>query len=295
MSLRCPRSECAAGISAPDSKPGIRFGSYLRKSDSRFITRFRCRHCRRTFSRATGTPCFGQNRRRLNEPLRQLLCSGVSQRRSAVLLGTTRRTVARKLRFLADQARASHREDLAELARCPLRPKELQFDEMETFEHTKCKPLSIALLVTQERKILGFTVSRMPANGPLAVIARKKYGFRPDQRGQGLRRLFQETAPAVEPKATFTSDQNPRYPQALARAHPNSRHVAVKGRRPASVGQGELKRIGFDPLFALNHTAAMARANMNRLFRKTWCTTKKIEGLEDHFALYVQHHNEFLT
>ena len=68
----------------------------------------------------------------------------------------------------------------------------------------------------------------------------------------------------------------------------------TKGRRGCVVGQGELKAIGFDPIFAFNHTAAMLRANMNRLFRRTWCTTKTIRGLEDHLALYVKYHNEEL-
>jgi hypothetical protein len=61
------------------------------------------------------------------------------------------------------------------------------------------------------------------------------------------------------------------------------------------VGQGELKSGGFDPLFSFNHTAAMLRANINRLVRKTWCTTKRIDRLEAHIALYVQFHNRELT
>jgi len=37
-------------------------------------------------------------------------------------------------------------------------------------------------------------------------------------------------------------------------------HRTVKGRRGSIAGQGELKKIGFDPLFSLNHTCAMLRA-----------------------------------
>jgi hypothetical protein len=29
----------------------------------------------------------------------------------------------------------------------------------------------------------------------------------------------------------------------------------------------------------------MLRANLNRLFRRTWCTTKKPEGLIDHLSI----------
>ena len=55
-----------------------------------------------------------------------------------------------------------------------------------------------------------------------------------------------------------------------------------------------LKKIRFDPLFSLNHTCAMLRANLNRLFRRTWCTTKKPERLALHIAMYVVFHNETL-
>jgi hypothetical protein len=60
------------------------------------------------------------------------------------------------------------------------------------------------------------------------------------------------------------------------------------------VGQGELKKVGRDPLFSLNHTCAMLRANLNRLFRRTWCTTKRIDRLEAHLWIYVRFHNEVL-
>ena len=61
--------------------------------------------------------------------------------------------------------------------------------------------------------------------------------------------------------------------------------------RESNVGQGQLKKIGFDPLLSLNHTYAMLRANINRLIRKTWRTTKDPKGLKDHIDLYVNFHN----
>jgi hypothetical protein len=39
----------------------------------------------------------------------------------------------------------------------------------------------------------------------------------------------------------------------------------------------------------------MFRANMNRFFRRTWCTTKTLKGLESHLALYVLFHNTVLV
>ena len=39
----------------------------------------------------------------------------------------------------------------------------------------------------------------------------------------------------------------------------------------------------------------MVRANINRMLRRTWATTKRRERLEAHLALYMQFHNEVLT
>ena len=224
-----------------------------------------------------------------------MLCSGVSQRRTALLLGTSAPTVARKLRFLARRKRAEHEAFLRELAPLPTALDDVQFDEMETHEHSKWKPLSIALLVSRERKILGFRVSRMPARGVDAAKALKKYGPRPDERKAALHSLFADLKPVLAQTLKFTSDQKPLYAP-IVRAHfPAARHEQVKGKRGCITGQGELKKIGFDPLFALNHTAAMLRANISRLFRRTWCTTKNRHRLVDHLWLYAAFHNQVLT
>lgn len=232
----------------------------------------------------------------INSEVFRLHGSNVTQRRMARLLRVNRKTIARKLIFLEGQAQLEHERYLQERLAQGKRVEHLQFDEMESFERSKCLPLSIPLVVEAgSRKILGFRVAVMPAKGPLAEISRKKYGPREDQRAEAAHALFSEIAPLIHPKATITSDQNPKYPSWLKPHFPNAEHVAVKGRRGCVVGQGELKSGGFDPLFSLNHTAAMLRANISRLVRRTWCTTKRIDRLTAHIALYVQYHNQVLT
>lgn len=165
---------------------------------------------------------------------------------------------------------------------------------METFEHTKFKPISIALAVTKDRRILSAQLAKMPAKGLLAAKALKKYGIRKDERPKALAKLFSTLREVTLPTATFHSDQSPYYPLPLKRAFPDAIHLTTKGGRAAIVGQGELKKLTWDPIFSLNHTAAMLRANMNRLFRRTWCTTKTMAGIKDHLSLYISFHNEVL-
>src|SRR5690606_33830676 len=125
--------------------------------------------------------------------------------------------------------------------------------------HTKCKPLSIALAVEEgTERILSVHSAKMPAKGPLAEISRRKYGYRKDRRPVALRRMFNDLKVASRPEY-FKSDMNPRYPSVVRKHFPHVPHIVFKGRRGCVVGQGELKRGGFDPLFSLNHTAASVR------------------------------------
>lgn len=290
MKRDCPYCEVSEKKSVIQFRV-TRAGSFRRKSDSRLIQRYRCKLCGKYFSNATFHPAKNQNKRHMNARLRVLICSGVSLRRSAKILRLSRTTIKRKFEYLGREAALRLREENLKLPQA----SEVQFDDQETFEHTKCKPLSITLAVeSKTRRILGFEVSKMPAKGHLTKIALKKYGKRKDERSQGRKRLFESLKPLVRAEALFKSDENPHYPRDLKKAFPKATHQTFKGERGSIVGQGELKKVRFDPLFSLNHTCAMTRANMNRLFRRTWCTTKLPERLADHFAIYADYHNSSL-
>lgn len=291
MKLQCP---FCVSLSPSSSEPRTfsRFGRYWRKSDGKLIQRFSCHRCRKTFSTASFHPCYRQKKRQKNEPVRRLLCAGVSQREAARVLRLNRKTVVRKFLFLAKRLEAEFRAENASKPPC----REVEFDDLETFEHTKCKPLSVTLFVeARSRRILDFEVSSMPAKGPLAKKALKKYGPRHDGRAFGRRQVFDRVSPLLAPGAVIRSDSNPHYPCDVKRFFPQAIHQTVEGRRGAITGQGELKKVGFDPIFSLNHTCAMFRAHISRLIRKTWNTTKKADRLRAHLLIYAHHHNRLLA
>lgn len=266
----------------------MRAGFFKRSSDGRRIQRFRCAGCSRYFSYATLSPCFRQKKRQFNHRLYLHFSSFLSQRRAAKVFGLSRNTVVRKFLFLAAQAELEFHRSHAGLPKAST----VEFDDLETFEHTKLKPLSITLAIeAPSRRILGFEVSAMPAKGKLVSRAMKKYGPRKDERARGRARLFQSLKSLIEPEALIKSDSNPHYPRDVKRHFPRAMHEAHKGQRGSIVGQGELKAVRFDPLFSLNHTCAMLRANINRLGRKTWCTTKLPDRLRAHLYIYARFHN----
>ncbi|MEM7281497.1 MAG: hypothetical protein AAF438_07705 [Pseudomonadota bacterium] len=273
----------------------VRYGSYYRRSDARHIQRFRCNQCSLHFSNATFSDCYRQKKRRLNHRIMLLLSSAVSMRRIAVLLGVSKTTVARKLIFLADQARKNHQHYLDMVIRQRGMFAQIQFDDLETFEHTKCKPLTVTVIVEpKQRLLIDFAVAPIAAKGPLAAISKKKYGERKDLSRMTRQELFQRLCCRVNPGAEFSSDEHAHYPMLLRRHFPNATHHRYKSIRGCITGQGELKKTQFDPLFGVNHTLAMLRANLNRLVRRTWCTTKLKERLADHLAIYQHYHNQTL-
>ena len=147
------------------------------------------------------------------------------------------------------------------------------------------KPLNTRQHDEKERKILGFRVSSMPATGHLAKMSRKKYGHRPDHRKAGMLALFKELSGFLSPTIRMSSDECSFYSGVVNRHFPLATYNQYSGKKSTVSGQGELKKVGFDPIFSINHTFAMLRANICRLIRKTWNTTKKISCLICHLSI----------
>jgi len=253
------------------------------------VQRYQCKSCQRKFSDQTLHLTYREKKPHLDQVVSRLLATGVSQRGTANALGIHPVTVARKLDRLGARARLRHRQMINRGGFGPC----IVFDEMETFEHSKCKPLSIAVAVEERtRRIVAAEVAQMPAKGRLAATSRRKYGYRADHRPAALKSLCRAILAANPSVRTVKSDESPRYPTIVRRHLKGVKHMTYKGLRGCVVGQGELKASGRDPLFSLNHTCAMFRDNIKRLSRRTWCTTKRPDRLQSLVDLYVWHHNE---
>lgn len=283
MITRCPNCHrtVASGLKI------VLDGHYFRTDDSRWIQRYWCHGCKKGCSDATGKRWFRAKKRRFHEALRKEFASLGGVRPIARDTELNRKTVARKLVLLGEEAEQRFRASnlLRQKARV------IEFDDMETFEHTRCKPLSITLAVHRRtQRILGFEVSSMAAKGMLVERARK-YGLREDTREQGRRRLFATLQDLVHEEAQIRSDSHPAYPRIVKEYFPKAQHVTFLSRRGSNTGGGELKEGVFDPLFALNNTAACLRMRITRLLRKTWYTTKRADRLRSHLYIYAESHN----
>ena len=287
---RCPNPRCREHRFP---RPGFfyRHGSYKPKCRPQPVPRFLCRSCRRGFSRQTFRADYRDHRPDLNVPLFNLLTSGVGLRQCSRLLRLSRRCTELKFRKLARQLGHLERN-----LRRPLPPgSHLQLDELETYEGARrTRPLSVPLLIEVESRFWIWAESapirprgRMSPARRLAIAAEElRLGPRRDRSRRSVLRTLRRGAELCRrlDVVQLSSDEKPTYPALARRAFAGQRLVH---RRTSSL----LPRTVENPLFAINHTEAMARDLMGRLRRKSWLASKRGWCLDLHLQMYAAYRN----
>ena len=235
---------------------------------------------------------FQQKRPDLNLRIFNDLTSGVSMRKSAINHRCSYLTIYRKFLWLAQIAKSHHEQQSLGAI------KELQFDEMESLEHTKLKPLTIALAVSDDYRILGVQVGTIPAKGALSALAQQKYGYRENQSSQKILELLTSLkTKELSHTVLLKSDAKITYRELVKKVFPKNPYEQYvcrgqKEKRREMKHQSQEKKI-FDPLFALNQRCAKLRDHIKRLTRRSWCTSKLKEHLEAHLYLYIAYNNKY--
>ena len=282
MPPRCPSRCCPAHL-RPFDGFFVRQGVYRSSGRSHEVPRFRCRVCRRGFSRQTFRADYRQKKPYLNASCLQLFVACVGQRQTARVLGVARRTIERRFRWLAAHARGFHRNRLsgARLA------GPFQLDELESFEGNRFQPVTAPVLIDRRTFFVVSTAvgpirrkGRM-TNGQRLARARHEalHGRRPARSARVVRQVLSELRRIVHPlrPVVLESDRKPMYGQLGRRIFGErfswSRHSATARRDRAN------------PLFPINHTNARLRHFLSRLRRRTWCISKTRRDLQRHLAI----------
>ena len=263
-------------------------GFYRQKLTRKYIQRFQCKHCRSKFSTSTLSITYQQKKPFINKTIYLGLCSATSLRRLAKNLGVSFMTVYRRFLWMSSLAETAHKQFLDSLTEA----QELFLDEMESIEHTKLKPLTIPLIIDANQRILGVQVGEIPAKGQLASIARKKYGPRNHESELRMRELLESLPKSIRP-LVVNSDGKSSYPELIKNRWPGVIH-RQHPRRPEKIKETPFlmaNKVRFDPMFAINQRCAKLRADVNRLIRRSWCTTKKLEHLRKHLLIYACYNN----
>jgi len=279
---RCPYTDCHY-----HPKPGPRFflrhGTYRARCRSHPVPRFRCRACRRSFSRQSFRADRHQKKPHINAPFLRLMVSCVGLRQAARALLVARRTVERRFLWLTRHAQDLQENRLAGTALCG----PFQLDELESFEANRYQPVTVPVLIDQASLFMLKTavgpLRRKGRMSPLQIRRRAAHealhGRRPSWSGPAVRQVLGSLRPLVDPVAPVVlhSDEKPLYGR-LGRA-------LFPGRFLWRTHPAAARRDRTNPLFPINHTNARLRHFLARLRRRTWCVSKKRDCLQGHLGM----------
>lgn len=290
----CPNQDC----DSRQSTTVFRFrrrGHFRRKCDGRCIPRFCCVCCNRGFSSQTFRGNYRCKLPTLHHQLMPLLCSKVTRRQAARILGVNRKAVELRFRKFAHIAKEFH---ISALERCRSNggfTGTFQLDELETYEHNRrIKPVTVA--VTMERNsyfVLGADPGTMASRSPLSEkyqqrkqAIEKEEGLRCSQSRIVVQRSLDRLGRYLSSSAIMRlqSDMKKTYPAALAKAAGGRlfHHELTNSKDRRDYG---------NQLFPVNHTLAMMRDGMSCLVRRNWAGPKKKSGLQRHFWIWIAWRN----
>jgi hypothetical protein len=277
----CPNPDCKHHVD-PEGWRFVRWGHYLRQCPRvRAIPRYRCSHCRRTFSRQTFQSSYWLRRPELLDHFCERLLSGSGIRQITRFLGcspTTGLTHAARLGRHALLLLEAHRPHTA-----PDEP--VVIDGFESFAFSQYYPLHLNLAVgSASHFVYAFTESELRRKGRMTAAQKRKRAQeetkvgRPDP--QAVERGIAELAALVVPPgghARIRSDEHRAYPRALKRLQDRGFEHAVTSSKAA--------RTPGNPLFAVNRQDQMLRHTGANHRRETIAFSKTRAGVIERAAL----------
>lgn len=279
---RCPFADCEHHRD-PDLNFAVRAGRYFPQCRSHPVQRFRCRGCRRTFSRQTFRADRRQKKPHINAACLRLMVSCVGLRQAAQVLQVARRTIERRFVWLARHASDWHanRLDGSQL------DGPFQLDELESFEANRYQPLTVPVLIDRSSLFIVATeVGTLRRKGTMTAMQRRRraqherrHGRRPSQSPRAVRAVLARLHQVVGPRQPIVldSDRKPLYGRLG--------HTTFPGRFVWNRHDAAARRDRGNPLFPINHTNARLRHFLSRLRRRTWCVSKRRNGLRAHLAI----------
>ena len=248
------------------------------KKEPKPLRQYQCKACKARFSVNSIKDTKWQKKPKFNDKIMTLYCEGNTLRGIARILEINYNTVVEKFRFMAGKARIRHE---VALKHGEIITKYIQFDEMQTFEHTKEKPLGIELSIRPKTgQILSAKVCRIPITA--LTIAKSKavqYNKKTDRK-EAFYKMIAETKQALDKGYSVLSCDGNRESVRMA-----------KLMCPDSLIETHVN--DYAGMWRLNHTCAKLRHHLSRLKRKTWATTKEMKFLQMHLDLFIAYQNKY--
>ena len=283
---RCPNPDCANHKQC-ESGSIIRWGYFDRSCLGVREQRYRCRKCRKTFSRQTFRHDYRDRRPDCNERVFEMLTSGVGLRQTARTLKICATTAQKKMRKMSRTCELLHENLSAKLpaARCYL------MDEEESYEGASIRPLTVPILIEKENWfIVATSVGSIRRRAPEGTARRKRqdreeadHGRRPDQSRECVDEVLRALRRRTDGPIELLTDQKSSYATVASEVFgPDLVHSTTSSKAP---------RTTRNPLFPINSMIAMSRDNCGRLRRRSWLVSKLAKWLRGQMSIFTVYRN----
>lgn len=262
------------------------------------VPRYRCRSCRRGFSRQSFRLDYYAKRVLCYRSVLQQVVSCSSTRDLTRREGCTTGSVANRIERLARQAAAVHADTLAQLSLS----EAVVIDGFENFAVSKYFPNNITLLAGAGSEFLyGCDYRTIRRSGRMSEQQKERRDeleerFRADR--AGLRRAF---AALVDGALRIACDGKPlllrtdchkEYRRAIARdAHFSA--LCETGRLLHELTHSREPRTGANPLFAANYLDRQLRKDLKECVRRTVCFGRNVANVMQRMLIYRMYHNHY--
>jgi transposase-like protein len=260
-----------------------RKGFFARRSPPARIQRYRCSHCRRSFSSQTYSTSYWLKRPDLPRALFLRLLSCSAYRQIARDLGVSPTTVLRQTERLGRHCLLFHEQ---------LRPKTppaepLVVDGFETFEASQYAPVHFHTAAGSESHYFyAFTDSELRRKGRMTAAQRRRRELRERTLGRpdpkSIEREMAALVALVVPPgaaAVVRSDEHPAYPRAWRRLFDRRiRHETTASAAP---------RTPCNPLFAANLLDLLIRHSSANHKRETIAFSKRRQSAAERLAVLL--------
>ena len=267
----CPNPECPFHHPSTEHWPYVRIGTYTRTKPPYTVQRYRCNHCKRTFSSQTFSTSYWLQRPELLDIIHRHAVAGGANRQLARALRCNPSTVDNHLARLGRHCLLFHRHMTHGMSP----PGDIAFDGLVTFEVSQYFPFEIVAAVDRNTSFVNhFAEAERRRSGKMTGAQRKirerleSVVGRADRKAVA-RAVFEVLSVTLQGaiKATVWSDEHKLYPHVIARLkNVNVEHRTINSQKP---------RNAQNPLFEVNCLDMLLRHCLKDHTRETIAFSKR--------------------
>lgn len=280
----CDNQTCGSHSSTSSNKYQ-KYGYYKTKHNGQPVPRYKCKFCGKTLS---GRSMLGNEKLKkpeLTEEVFNLYCERMSIRGIARVLKVDKETVMSRIAYLGMLCLKYH---TIYLSSGMFRTAIINYDEMETTEATKLKPISVGIACCG---ITGFIIDAQACEMPakrMSSLSISKYGARPDFRGVACDDALAAAKLCCPQNVTIIADDKRAYRAWFLRNFPQSQIFQAKRLQMNQIFPAHLH-----DKFRMDGVCANIREDVSRFTRRSRIITKRMSMLQNHLYMYIAYNNGY--